>query len=65
MLRAESIRAQLDGTLSTESSSQKPENRIDASGINVQDMGSQGGGRMDQKSPESGGWLVIINRPPV
>ena len=42
-LRSESIRKQLDGTLSASTSEQKSEDQVDASGLNVKDMGSQGG----------------------
>ena len=41
-LRASSIRAQLDGELSTVTSSQEESKKIDASSINVNVMGSQG-----------------------
>ena len=41
-LRASSIRAQLDGELSTVTSSQEERKKIDASSINVNVMGSQG-----------------------
>ena len=41
-LRASSIRAQLDGKLSTVTSSQEDNKKIDASSINVNVMGSQG-----------------------
>lgn len=43
-LRAESIRAQLDGKLSTESDKQSSEDQVDASNINIEDMGKQNGG---------------------
>lgn len=43
--RAQSIRAQLNGTLSTKMSEQDESARIDASGISISAMGSQGGGR--------------------
>ena len=42
LLRAESIRAQLDGELSADTSKQSDDKKIDASGINIDDMGSQG-----------------------
>lgn len=45
LLRAESIRLQLDGQLSANSDEQSKEVQIDASGITVSDMGSQGGGK--------------------
>lgn len=41
LLRAESIRLQLDGKLSTNSDEQSSEERVDASGINIKDMGDQ------------------------
>ena len=43
-LRAESVRAQLDGKLSTKTSEQDAAARIDASGLTISVMGSQGGG---------------------
>ena len=45
LLRAESIRAQLDGELSADTSKQSDDKKIDASGINIDDMGSQGMGK--------------------
>ena len=45
LLRAESIRKQLDGTLSASTTEQKKEDQVDASGITIKDMGSQGGGK--------------------
>jgi len=42
LLRAESIRLQLDGKLSANSDEQSSEARVDASGINIKDMGNQG-----------------------
>ena len=44
-LRSESIRKQLDGTLSASTTDQKSEDQVDGSGLNVKDMGSQGGGK--------------------
>ena len=41
--RAESIRLQLDGTLSTVTSEQTQNSKVDASYITISDMGSQGG----------------------
>ena len=41
LLRAESIRLQLDGKLSTNSDEQSSEDLVDASGINIKDMGDQ------------------------
>lgn len=43
--RAKSIRAQLDGTLSTKTSEQDASAKVDASGIDLSTMGSQGRGR--------------------
>lgn len=43
--RAKSIRAQLDGALSTKTSEQDSAAKVDASGIKISAMGSQGGGR--------------------
>ncbi len=43
--RAKSIRAQLDGTLSTRTDEQDTAARVDASGIEIAAMGSQGGAR--------------------
>ena len=48
LLRAQSIRAQLDGSLSTRTEEQSAEAQIDASGLELKTMGSQGGGK-DQK----------------
>ena len=45
LLRAESIRKQLDGALPTSTTEQKKEDQVDASGITIKDMGSQGGGK--------------------
>ena len=42
LLRAESIRAQLGGTLSTITSDQEEDAKIDGSGISIEAMGSQG-----------------------
>ena len=42
LLRAESIRLQLNGNLSTKSDEQDSSNQVDASGINIRSMGSQG-----------------------
>ncbi|MGN0340931.1 MAG: CotH kinase family protein [Lachnospira sp.] len=47
LLRAESIRLQLNGNISTKSDEQESSNQVDASGINIRSMGSQGGGRED------------------
>ena len=38
LLRAESIRRQLDGKLSTETQNQSPEDRIDVSGLTIDDL---------------------------
>lgn len=48
--RTESIRLQLDGTLSTITSKQSENSKVDASDITISDMGSQGGssGNMPQ-----------------
>lgn len=43
-LRAESIRKQLNGTLSTDTSAQESSAQVDASAINIQDMGTQNEG---------------------
>ena len=45
LLRAASIRTQLDGTLSTRSDEQTADTRIDASDLDVKKMGGYGGGR--------------------
>ena len=45
LLRAQSIRAQLNGTLSARTSEQSAEAKIDASGLDISVMGSQGGGQ--------------------
>ena len=47
--RAESIRKQLDGTISTDTSKQNESTRVDASDINIQSMGSQGRDKKEQK----------------
>ena len=44
LIRAESIRAQLEGSLSTRTSDQAAADRIDASGVNISAMGSHMGG---------------------
>ena len=50
LLRAESIRAQLDGTLASTTSAQKAEDRIDASAVDIGAMGSHmGGGNMGRE----------------
>ena len=61
MLRAESIRLQLNGNLSTKSDEQDLSNQVDASGINIRSMGSQGGGRED--SAGSFGNMPQMNIP--
>ena len=38
LLRAESIRRQLDGKLSTETERQKPEEQVDASAVSIEDL---------------------------
>ena len=43
ILRSESIRKQLDGSLSVSTDEQVREDQVDASDINIKDMGSQGG----------------------
>ena len=45
LLRAESIRKQLNGELSTCTDQQDAAAKVDASGVNIQSMGSMGGGR--------------------
>ena len=47
LLRAESIRLQLNGNLSTKSNEQDSSNQVDVSEISIRSMGSQGGGRED------------------
>ena len=44
-LRAESIRKQLDGTLSTKTTEQKDSEKIDASSVTISDMGTHGIGK--------------------
>ncbi len=44
LLRAQSVKGQLGGTIGTTSATQKNETLIDASHINTSDMGSMGGG---------------------
>ncbi len=45
LLRADSVKGQLNGTIGTTSATQKNETLIDASHINTSDMGSMGGGK--------------------
>lgn len=45
LLRAQSVKGQLNGTIGTTSATQKNETLIDASHINTSDMGSMGGGK--------------------
>lgn len=45
LLRAESVKGQLNGTIGSTSATQKEETLIDASHINISDMGSMGGGK--------------------
>ena len=53
-LRAESIKKQINGELSTVTEEQDESDRVDASGINIKDMGSQGGGH-DSEGHQGGG----------
>ena len=55
LLRAQSVKGQLNGTIGSTSATQKEETLIDASHINTSDMGSMGGGK--------GGFDVNIQRP--
>ena len=50
LLRAKSIRLQLDGELSTKDDEQDASKKVDASSIDISSMGSQGGGPSDRKS---------------
>ncbi|KAF5068252.1 CotH kinase protein [anaerobic digester metagenome] len=54
LLRAQSIRSQLDGTLASTTAKQETANLIDASTIDISAMGSQGKGRGDEgkRNPE-------------
>ena len=45
LLRAQSVKGQLNGTIGSTSATQKEETLIDASHINTNDMGSMGGGK--------------------
>lgn len=56
LLRAQSIRTQLDGTLASTTAEQKTEAMIDAGSIDISAMGSQGKGRGndDKRNPEEG-----------
>lgn len=45
LLRAQSIRKQLDGALSTRTDAQEASAQVDASGLNVNAMGGMGGGK--------------------
>ena len=51
LLRSESIRLQLNGELATITTEQNEENMVDASQINIQDMGSQNMGNQDMGNP--------------
>ena len=51
LLRAESIRAQLEGRLSASTNEQSEESRIQAADITISDMGSFGGGAGGQGGP--------------
>lgn len=51
LLRAESIRKQLNGELSTRTETQEAAAKVDASGINIQSMGGMGGGRDGKQRP--------------
>lgn len=50
-LRAESIRKQLDGTLSTKTSEQKDVDKVDASSVTISDMGTHGTGKDNNAFP--------------
>lgn len=50
-LRAESIRKQLDGTLSTKTSEQKDADKVDASSVTISDMGTHGTGKDNNAFP--------------
>jgi len=56
LLRAQSIRTQLDGSLASTTAEQKTEAMIDAGSIDISAMGSQGKGRGndDKRNPEEG-----------
>ena len=51
LLRAESIRKQLNGELSIRTETQEAAAKVDASGINIQSMGGMGGGRDGKQRP--------------
>ena len=54
LLRAESVKGQLDGTIGSTSATQKTETLVDASHINTSDMGSMSGGfGGDMQRPQS------------
>lgn len=54
-LRAESIRAQLEGNLSTVSDKQETSAQIQAADVDIQKMGSQGGGKDKKNENIAGG----------
>lgn len=58
LLRAESIEGQLNGTVPPTSEEQTSQSTklIDAAGLNLSDMGSQGGGGMNRNTPFSAGF---------
>ena len=56
LLRAQSIRAQLNGSLAAKTSEQDAADRIDASGLNVDSMGSQMGGGQGGPGGDQGGF---------
>ena len=67
LLRAQSVKGQLGGTIGTTSATQKEETLIDASHINTSDMGSMGGdkGRFDgnMQRPQSSSDSNADNNP--
>ena len=56
LLRAESIRRQISGTLSAKTNEQDASARVDASGLSVRDMGTQGGGGNQPGGNQPGGF---------
>lgn len=66
LLRAESINAQLDGTIASTSEEQDKETLIDASALVISDMGSMNGGKgggMDRPEPNRQGQTLNMQNP--
>ena len=59
--RAESISKQLGGTLGSTTDTQKAEDKVDASGLKLSDMGTQGGDKGGKGAPD--GMPNVNNMP--